>query len=358
MLASPFGQSDDLLNALLDVGAKGGGVKDDIVSGDIALSRAKEEVKLLKAKYQEALRQIKSYQKEQEAQKSLSGKISTFAIKPKEPNGGSEAAAVILASDWHIEERVTLASTNGLNSFTIDLARNRAVKFWQTAVRMVEIYSRDIKINHIIVGLLGDYISNDIHDELSETAQLLPMEAIIEAEGLIASGIEFMLQNTTCDITLVCKSGNHARTTQKQRHSTEHGHSLEHFMFHHLSSQFKDPRLKFVIEDSYHTYLDILGMTVRFHHGHDIRYQGGVGGLTIPVNKAIAQWNKGKHADLDVFGHWHTRFDGGNFVCNGSMIGYNAYAISIKASFEKPTQQFFLIDRKRGKTVTAPICFE
>ena len=129
-------------------------------------------------------------------------------------------------------------------------------------------------------------------------------------------------------------------------------------MFHHLASQFKDPRVKFIIEDSYHTYLDILGMTVRFHHGHDIRYQGGVGGLTIPVNKAIAQWNKGKKANLDVFGHWHTRFDGGNFICNGSLIGYNAYAISIKASYEKPTQVFFLIDRKRGKTLMAPICFD
>ena len=40
---------------------------------------------------------------------------------------------------------------------------------------------------------------------------------------------------------------------------------------------------------------------------------------------------------------------------NGSLIGYNAYALSIKASFEPPTQTYFLLDKKRGRTMTAPI---
>jgi hypothetical protein len=69
--------------------------------------------------------------------------------------------------------------------------------------------------------------------------------------------------------------------------------------------------------------LQIYDVTVRFHHGHSIRYAGGVGGIYIPTNKAIAQWNKGRHADLDVFGHFHQLRDGGNFICNGSLIGYN-----------------------------------
>jgi hypothetical protein len=47
--------------------------------------------------------------------------------------------------------------------------------------------------------------------------------------------------------------------------------------------------------------------------------------------------------------------DGGNFVSNGSIIGHNAYAISIKADYEKPRQTLVLIDKKRGKTIVAPI---
>ena len=94
---------------------------------------------------------------------------------------------------------------------------------------------------------------------------------------------------------------------------------------------------------------------LRFHHGHGMKYGGGVGGIYIPINKAIAQWNKALRADLDVFGHWHQFRDGGNFICNGSIIGYNAYALRIKADYEEPKQAFFLMDKNRGKTIVAPI---
>ena len=89
-----------------------------------------------------------------------------------------------------------------------------------------------------------------------------------------------------------------------------------------------------------------------------IRYQGGVGGVYIPVNKAISQWSRAKHADLDVFGHFHQAKHDVRFISNGSLIGYNAFAISIKADFEPPKQAFFLIDRKRGVTIYAPIMFD
>jgi hypothetical protein len=96
--------------------------------------------------------------------------------------------------------------------------------------------------------------------------------------------------------------------------------------------------------------------TVRLHHGHGLNYGGGVGGLTIPVNKAISQWNKGVKANLDVFGHFHTSLNFNNFVSNGSLIGYNAYALRIKADFEKPTQSFFLVNKKHNaKSIHTPI---
>ena len=82
-------------------------------------------------------------------------------------------------------------------------------------------------------------------------------------------------------------------------------------------------------------------------------------GITIPVNKAIAGWNKAHTVDLDVFGHYHQRFDGGSFICNGSLIGYNAYAVSIKAGYEPPSQTCFLINRQfQAKTAVMPIFVE
>jgi hypothetical protein len=107
-----------------------------------------------------------------------------------------------------------------------------------------------------------------------------------------------------------------------------------------------------------HSYLQVYDTTIRFQHGHAIKYGGGVGGIYIPVNKAIAQWNKARHADLDVFGHFHQQRDGGNFVVNGSLIGYNAFAMSIKADYEQPKQALFLMDKKRGRTCLWPLFLE
>src|SRR5208282_6842766 len=95
---------------------------------------------------------------------------------------------------------------------------------------------------------------------------------------------------------------------------------------------------------------------IRFHHGHAIKYQGGVGGITISVNKAINSWNRNRNVKLDIFGHFHQFFDGGNFICNGSLVGYNAYAVAIKAAYERPSQTFLLVNKKHNtKSIVAPI---
>jgi hypothetical protein len=180
------------------------------------------------------------------------------------------------------------------------------------------------------------------------------MHALLFAQNLIVSGIEFHPRAQRYKLVIPCHSGNHARTT-KTRFGAENGHSLEYLMYVHLAAHFRnEPRVEFRVADGYHSFLDIYGKKIRFHHGHAINYQGGIGGIFIPAFKAISQWDKANSADLDVFGHFHQCKDGGKFICNGSLIGYNAYALSIKADYEPPKQTLFLIDKKRGRTCTWP----
>jgi hypothetical protein len=72
----------------------------------------------------------------------------------------------------------------------------------------------------------------------------------------------------------------------------------------------------------------------------------------------IANWNRARKADLDVFGHFHYLFWGGNFVANGSLIGYGPFSERIAAPFQRPQQAFFLIDSQFGLTMQAPILLE
>jgi hypothetical protein len=220
------------------------------------------------------------------------------------------------------------------------------------------LFEQKTKIKTVVLAFLGDFISNSIHEELMESNQLSPMPALLEVMSCLYSGIDMFLEQSDYNLVIPCCYGNHGRTTKERRHATAAGNSLEWLMYNMMAQHYidlKQKRVKFLIADGYHLYLDIYGKSIRFHHGDDLRYQGGVGGLYIPVNKAIAQWNKGRHADLDVFGHWHQFRDGGNFVCNGSLIGYNAYALSIKADFEEPVQGLVFREKDLGTTGRFPI---
>ena len=281
-------------------------------------------------------------------------------IQPKLPSGQSESIAIMVGSDWHCEESVMPDDVGGVNSFDLEECTTRATKFFQGGQRLWEITNRDTRVSTIVLALLGDNITNTIHEDLQEGNNLLPGEAILFAQNLILSGIKFLLKETDVEeIILPCHSGNHGRMTKKQRIGhVEAGNSLEKYMYHNLQALLQgEPRIRFQIAEGYHSYLNLFGTyPIRFHHGHAIRYWGGVGGITIPVNKAINEWNKNRYVKLDVFGHFHQYLDGGNFVANGSLIGYNAFAVSIKAPYERPQQSFFLVNKKcNSKTISAPI---
>ena len=310
------------------------------------------------------------YRKALEENQRLQQQIERLAKMPDvEPRavrivgkpGEREATAVVLASDWHAEEPVDPDQVNGLNEYSVEIFKRRASHFFGNALRLLRKEAQAIEIRNLILWLGGDFISNSIHEDLAESNQLGPVDAIRLVQDTVAGGIRHMLAETPKELklTIPCSSGNHGRMTQERRVQTERENSIEWLMYAALADHFRDEkRVEFLLSRGYHSYVEAHGFLLRFHHGHAIGYGGGIGGITIPTYKKIAQWNKARPAYLDLFGHFHSFFDGGNFVCNGSLIGYNEYAITIGASYEPPRQAFLLIDNKHGKTVVAPVLLE
>ena len=322
---------------------------------DEVVKAQSKKTKVIKKKYQFLLDKIDILEKERSVVYRLSEKPHTISILPEVPNG-SEATAFIIASDWHYEETVKSEVVSGLNKYNLNIAHQRITKFFQGGLRLYDLMRKDVKIKNIVLALLGDFITGNIHEEFLETCSLQPMDAIWEVYEEIVSGIDFLLKNSDANLIIPCVSGNHPRITKQIHYSTESGNSLEYFMYRSIAKHYEaNKRVEVIVAKGYHCYLDIYGKVIRFHHGHAIRYAGGIGGITIPANKAIAQWNKARHADLDVFAHFHQLKNLGNWVCNGSIIGYNAFALRIKADYETARQSFFLFDRDRGLTITAPI---
>lgn len=305
-------------------------------------------------KYRVALKELVKLRGEMETLTSMRGSVSSYVIKPK-GNVKHEATAFAIASDWHVFENVKAESVDGTNEYTSKIARQRAEAFFRNTLKLVQKEQQDTTIDTLVLALLGDFISGNIHEELLESCEGAPVEEALFAQSLLVSGIEYLLANSKLKLVIPCACGNHSRITQQVHVSTEQGNSLEWMIYNNLADYFKNnKRVTFVLSKSYFTFLEVYGFTIRFHHGHAIKYGGGVGGFTIPIIKAIARYDVDRKAYLDVIGHLHTKFDGGKFIVNGCLIGNTPYSKRLGFTGQ-PEQVFFLMDSKKGKTIVAPV---
>ena len=327
------------------------------VESDLQTARFKGEIGDLRAKYTKALKKIDQLEQDLGLQQFLQEHTAPFVIESATGGGSNEATPILVASDWHVEQRVLARETNGLNEFNLDIASARANRFFTAGLRLIKLLNQDVQIHTVVLGLLGDFITGQIHESMVEKNQLPPTQAIVFAQNHLISGIELILNNSPYRLLVVCKMGNHSRNTDKSRIGVENGHSYEFLMYLSLKHYFKgqEDRVEFIVDDSFHTYVDIYNETYRFNHGHTIKFQGGVGGLFIPAYKKIAKWDQAKSATRTIVGHHHTYLDGGNFHCNGSLIGFDERAAGEGFSYEPPIQTLLLVDKKRGQTCKWPI---
>lgn len=181
--------------------------KEYSVDDELKSSMKKKEEINLKQKYDLLLKQYQAKIEELNSVKSVPP-INTFEIPAYLPLGNNEATAIIVASDWHIAETIKPEEVNGLNEYTIEIAKQRGEQFFQNAVRIIDVLGKDIPIKHAILALIGDFINNMLFEEAMETNSMLPIKEVILAQDMIASGIEYMLKNTKLNLTIVCHSGN------------------------------------------------------------------------------------------------------------------------------------------------------
>lgn len=323
---------------------------------------AREQGSLANRKYKQLLKDYNRLQLENEALQSvLEYSPRKFSINPRPNRKQKIGVPFAVFSDWHVEEKVDPRTVSGKNRYTLKIAEKRAERCFQNTLRLIEERARDVEVTDVAIFLLGDFITGNIHMENIENAQLGPISATHFAQDLLENGLRFLLENTPYRFTCYCKVGNHSRITKRVRASTEADNALETAMYVGMDRNFRnEDRIQFHIEPSYHSIVKINGVRVRYHHGHSVKYGGGIGGLHIPLRKKIKSWNETETADFDIMGHYHNflEYTTGVYMVNGSLIGYSAYAERIGAVLEPPMQGFGLFHSRYGVLGLTPIYVE
>ena len=151
--------------------------------------------------------------------------------------------------------------------------------------------------------------------------------------------------------------GNHSRTTKKIQHANGYKMSYEWMMYQNLVNQCKSANLpiNFNIPESEMAVVNAPdNKTLMFMHGFQIKSSGNgtVCGIYPALNRLFLKLANTFHQDKIYIGHFHSCISIPNVVVNGSIIGYNTYALTNGFSYEKPAQMYEVYDSNIGLTNT------
>ena len=281
-----------------------------------------------------------------------SSDLRPIKVKKGQSRGGkSPHSFLALASDWHSCELVESAETGGRNEHNEHIGKERANSYFVDLVRLIEECQVRFLIDDLILWLGGDFMVGEIHGvESARSCNFAPLEEIAILKEILIGGIDFLLSRLDVPkIRIPCSPGNHGRSTLEYRYRKSMAYSYEAYLYRDLAIHYADEkRLDFDTSDEPYKVVDVGGFRMGFHHGHEIRYAGGVGGLAVPFRRNFYKLQSTYDMDALCIGHFHQYgYHSGVGFTNGSLVGWNSYAAGKGLPYEPPAQVAALISHDR-----------
>jgi transposase-like protein len=278
----------------------------------------------------------------------------SFLIKPR--RSGNAGIPVTMWGDWHWGEVVDPDQVNGVNEYSLKIARDRARRLVEGIVRLAKAHMVGTDYPGIVVCLCGDLVSGDIHDELSETNELPTMPVMLDLYGVLIWAIS-TLADEFGKVFIPVVAGNHARNTTRPRFKNRNYSNFDWLLGCLLEKHFQnDKRIHVQVAKGADVHFEVQGQRFCLTHGDNLGTRGGDGiiGAVGPIIRGDVKTRAqaeaiGKRYDTLLIGHWHQYMPLDNVVVNGSLIGFNEYAhLKLRARFEPPRQSLFFVHQEHG----------
>ena len=173
------------------------------VAMDAAMSNLNEETKHIKKKYELVSSELANVKAEVEAFKFVKA-TNSYVIKNEGDGQENKATAVAVLSDIHFAETVKSENVNGKNEYNIKIAKERMERFFTSLVKLVKTFDKSIKIENLVLALLGDLINGQLREEAMENNSLQPMEEMLAVKEILLAGIHYLLDNTSLHLIIPC----------------------------------------------------------------------------------------------------------------------------------------------------------
>jgi hypothetical protein len=287
------------------------------------------------------------------------------AVWTSEPQTGPRVSAgipALLLSDLHWGEVVRASEVDGINEYSTEIARRRLHRVIEKTCDL---------LRHHVVGdypgivlcLGGDLISGAIHDELEQTNDGTVMQQALDLFEHIQAAI-LRLADEFGKVHLPCVTGNHGRSNRKWQAKRRATLSYEWLVYQFLQRAFADDdRITWNIPDGPDADFDLLGTGYRLTHGDTFKSGDSMIGPLGPITRGTLKRSRmaaAMHRPFDhlLLGHWHTLLWGANQITNGSLKGFDEFAMSLSITPEAPAQALWLTNEKHGRTIQMPVYAE
>ena len=288
-------------------------------------------------------------------------------LKKSSPAHGAPGVPTLLLSDLHWGEVVNPDEVNGLNKYDRSIAKARLKSTIESTIDLCTNHMVNPKYPGIVLCLGGDMISGHIHEELTETNDGTNIEHVLELFDHLTWAID-SLADVFGKVFVPCAFGNHGRMFRQYRHKQAAATSFDWMLYTMLEKHYtnaKDKRVQFQINYGFDSYYKIYDVNYLLTHGDRLGVKGGSGvvGMLGPISRGVAKV-KAEYAthkkpiDYVIMGHWHQYLSLKGIIVNGSLKGYDEYAMSNRFSYEEPRQALWFTHPKYGITFQLPVISE
>jgi hypothetical protein len=284
-------------------------------------------------------------------------KPTTFALDFSERKRLKHGTPTIVYSDIHHGEVVHHAEVGGVNHFNMAISRNRVKRVTERVVHMVDNVLTPSTYHQIVVGLGGDMVTGNIHDELRRTNQEPIFPVILDLVDIF-QGVIKSLKKRFGKVFVPCVVGNHGRLDKKPTCKKGVQDNFDWLFYKMLEFSFSDDKnVIFQVSESFLNRYVIHDTRYMQTHGDQFRFGQGISGIATPLalgshklRKQLATiegWTGiDSEYDILVVHHFHQLMWLRDIVVNGSIKGMDEYAMKKQFPYEPPQQaMWFTTDR-------------
>lgn len=344
--------------------AKNKGKKEEVLDLD---NPVEHENALLRKEIDHLRQQITYLKKERVSEEEIKKYLFDLKdLEPEIPNWTVDltedtviGVPCLQLSDWHFNEIVFPEQVFGKNEYNITIAKTRVRNLARATIDLLKSHLGG-DYPGIVVLLNGDFLSGDIHEDLTSTNDKPMMPAFLDVFNVLSWFLETMLSEFNKVMVFGCV-GNHPRTTDKIPAKNKTYTNYDWLLYRLVEKWFEEKDgINFYISDGDDLQFKIYHHRYRMTHGDQFRGGTGFIGPYAPITrgeirKRAAAETLNINYDTLVIGHFHQLMVLDRVIVNGSLVGYDELGVKSNFPYQDPKQALWITHPRRGITISAPV---